>query len=77
MSKKTNPWVTYVKDYSLENNIGYGCALSHKGLSNDYKNKKPIAKYDASNELQKIKEDYNKKGYHLTYEVKKKSRGIV
>ena len=75
--KKSNAWVEYVKKYALENNIAYGCALSHKGLSDDYKNKKPIAKYNVSNDLDKLHEEYRKKGYDLKVSVAKLKKGII
>lgn len=75
--KKSNAWVEYVKKYALENNIAYGCALSHKGLSDDYKNKKPIAKYSDSNELDKLRAEYRKKGYDLKATVVKLKKGVV
>jgi hypothetical protein len=37
---KPNPWITYVRQYSIDNDISYGCALSLREVRLGYQKKK-------------------------------------
>lgn len=37
--KKTNPWITHVKNYAQAHNMKYGCALSDPKCKSTYKSR--------------------------------------
>jgi hypothetical protein len=37
---KPNPWITYVRQYSIDNDISYGCALSLREVRLGYQKQK-------------------------------------